>query len=80
MKFTKDQICQFWNQAILNETGMEGRIIPQIFSYEDIEITYKSKDDETIIKLLGTNLTMDFEDETVVLGSRKGLDNFHYYY
>jgi hypothetical protein len=80
MKFTKQQIADFWNQAILNETGFEGRIIPQIFSYEDIEVTYKSKNDETIIKLLGTNLAFDFENETVVLGSKNGLSNFHYYY
>lgn len=80
MKFTKQQIAEFWNQAILNETGFEGNIIPQIFSYEDVEVTYKSKNDETIIKLLGTNLAMDFENETVVLGSKGGLDNFYYYY
>ena len=80
MKFTKQHITRFWNQAILNTTGFEGRLTPEIFSYEDMEVTYKSKNDETIIKLLGTNLAMDFENETVVLGSKNGLSNFHYYY
>jgi hypothetical protein len=80
MKFNKEQICQFWNQAIENETGMEGNIIPEMFSYKDVEITYKSKNEETVIKLLGTNLAFDFENETVVLGSKNGLSNFHYYY
>ena len=47
--------------------------------YKDIEVTYKSKNDETVIKLLGTNLTMDFENETIVLGSKGGLNNFYYY-
>ena len=80
MKLTKEQICHFWNQAIENETGMKGNIVPQTFSYDDVEVTYKSKNDETIIKLLGTNLAMDFENETVVLGSKGGLNNFYYYY
>jgi len=80
MKFTKEQICQFWNQAVENETGIEGDIIPKIFSYKDIEVTYKSKNDETIIRLLGTNLAMEFENETIVFGSKGGLNNFYYYY
>jgi len=77
---TEEQIVKFFNQATEAETGNPGRLIPEIFHFEDIEYQYKSATDETIITLTNVSIFMEFDNETVTLGSKNGLTNFRFYY
>jgi hypothetical protein len=79
MKLSEEQIIIAFNQAIENETGIPGNIGPLI-SFDDYEVLYKSKTDETIITIFNTCIFMDdLQNQTVILG-RKGNRNFDFYY
>ncbi len=81
MKLSEDQIVSFFNQAIKNETGFEGKLTTSIVSFDGYEVLYKSKSDVTIIKIFNTCIFMDdLQNETVILGSKGSVYNFEFYY
>jgi hypothetical protein len=79
-QLTDEQIVKFFNQAIEAESGHAGTLTPGIFDFEDLEYQYKSATDETIITLTNVSIFMEFDNETVTLGSKDGLNNFRFYY
>ena len=81
MKFTSEQIIEFFNQAIENQTGIKGKLTLSSTHFDSYEVIYKSESDVTIIKILNTSIFMDdLQNETVTLGSKGENYNFEFYY
>jgi hypothetical protein len=81
MKVTNEQIVEFFNQALENETGVKGNLNLSLVSFDGYQITYKSEDDVTIIEIFNTCIFMDdLQNETVTLGSKGDNYNFEFYY
>jgi hypothetical protein len=78
MKYTKDQLTEFWNKAIENETGMPGVINPHLWSYDSCSIKTFSSNDDIIITLERVNIQFDLEDATVELRYDSSKQNWHY--
>ena len=80
MKFSDEQIIRFFNQALRNETGYEGRLNVNTITWDGYEVVYKSESNTTIIKIFNTSIIGDdLQNETVMLGSKGDDYNFQFY-
>lgn len=81
MKLSDEQIVEFFNQAIENETGFKGKITTNTMCWNNYEVTYKSESEVTLIKIYNTCIwNDDLQNETVTLGSVGDTYNFQFYY
>jgi hypothetical protein len=81
MKVTNEQIVEFFNQAIENETGFKGNLNLSFVSFDGYRITYNSNNKETVIEIFNTCIFQDdLQNETVTLGSKGDTYNFEFYY
>jgi hypothetical protein len=81
MKLSEDQIVQFFNQAIENETGYKGKLTTNTVSWSNYEVMYKSESEVTLIKIYNTCIwNDDLQNENVTLGSVGDNYNFQFYY